>query len=98
MSITIGALFLIGNNVFADFSTPGSGAFDHSAFEDRKASCITGGCGASSCTYTESVGVWLLSISINVSTSCQEGYHACCGFSSAECLPPSACSELNDAN
>ncbi len=98
MSITIGAMFLIGNNVFADFSSSNSGSSHHPAFENRSVSCATGGCGATSCSYSESVGIWLLSVKINVSTNCQEGYHACCNLSGAECLPASACAELNDTN
>ena len=95
MGMMIGALFMIGNNVFADHSFS-AGASYHSDFENRSVSCTAGGCGASSCALGASVNVWIIGAGFQVSISCQEGYHACCNSSGASCLPPSNCSDLDD--
>ncbi len=95
MGITIGALFMIGNNVFADHSL-NTGTSHYSDYDNRSVSCAAGGCGASSCSLAASGNVWIIGASFQVSISCQDGYHACCNAVGASCLAPSNCPDLDD--
>ncbi len=98
VSIAIGALVMIGNNVFADFSSSNSGLSLQSSYDNRSVSCAAGGCGSSACALGGQVNAWVIGMGFQVSISCYNGYHACCNVGSASCLPPSACPDLNDSN
>ncbi len=95
VGVMLGALFMIGNNVFADHSF-NAGLSYQTDHENRSVSCAAGGCGASSCTLAASAGGWGFGASFQVSISCQDGYHACCNAIGASCLAPSNCPDLND--
>ncbi len=98
VGIMVGALFLIGSNVFADHSSFDSGLTYYPDNDIRNVSCVVGGCGATSCTFSETATIWSFGMSVQVSVTCQKGYHACCGAQSGSCLPPSACSEYIESN
>lgn len=98
VGIMAGALFLIGSNVFADHSSFNSGLSNYFDSGIRDASCVVGGCGASSCTFAESATIWMFGMTVQVSITCQKGYHACCGANSGSCLPPASCSEYIESN
>lgn len=52
------------------------------ALSDFMRACISGGEGSGSCSVTAGAG----GVEVSCSTSCRDGYYACCGTSGCDCV------------
>ena len=78
LAFAAGALFLIGNNVFG--SNPGSDPNENDYWGDEVGgnppTCTVGGCGASQCSHTYTIGILGFGGTVTQSVTCSSGHFA----------------------
>ena len=53
--------------------------------------CLTGGCGAVSCSFKGALVIMGKGVEAEVSVQCSDGYFACCGLHGASCVGSGNC-------
>ena len=91
LAFAAGALFLIGNNVMADDPTTIIAEPGNQGGGGNAPTCTVGGCGASQCSYTYTVGILGIGGTVTQSVTCSTGHYACCKIGSAFCFPATDC-------